>query len=239
MEGFQNFNVGNFDPNTLANQTSDVIQFLNIVDKSGSVDKFLPTFNTVLTEVFMNEYQTCHRKNDIVVKSIEFNNVVEHKSGFMPVLSLPSDYFEIKNADRTTALYDAVHQGLEHVLQYRDDLEDQGVNVRSSVFVATDGCDNASNFDSARKIRELIERLRKEEKSNFTITVLGVGVRSEFEAACVEMGLNPAICLMTVDALSANPTPAELEKFRKELRSKMGVVSQSVSSSSSSTTVNF
>lgn len=238
MEGFQNFNT-NFDPNTLANQTSDVIQFLNVVDKSGSVNKFLFTFNTVLTEVFMNEYQTCHRKNDIVVKSIEFNDVVEHKSGFMPVLSLPSNYFEIKNADRTTALYDAVLQGLEHVLQYRNDLEDQGINVRSSIFIATDGCDNASSYDSAKRIRELIENLRKEEKSNFTITVLGVGVRSEFEAACIEMGLNPATCLMTVDALSTNPTPDELEKFRKELRVKMGVVSQSVSSSSNTTTIAF
>lgn len=228
MEGFQNFNVGNFDPNTLANQTSDVIQFVVVLDKSGSVDSFKDVMNTALRDVFMVELKSSHRKNDIVVKCIEFNNKVDHKSGFMPILNLSDDYLELKNPQGTTALYDAVLQALEHVQQYRDDLEDQGVNVRTCVFICTDGCDNASSIQSAPKIRQIVEDLRKKEiGSSFTINVLGVGLESEFRAACVEMGLNPDKCLSTVGATA------------KEIRAQMGVVSQSVSSSSTSTTVNF
>jgi uncharacterized protein YegL len=176
----------------------------------------------------MVELKNSHRKNDIVVKCIEFNNVVEHKSGFMPILNLPDNYLELVDPNRTTALYDAVWEALEHVKQYREDLEDQGINVRTNIFICTDGADNASKIDSSRKIRERVEELRKAEVgSSFTINMLGVGNESEFRAACVEMGLNPDKCLSTVGATA------------KEIRQQMGVVSQSVSSSSASTAVNF
>lgn len=228
MEGFQNFNVGNFDPTMLANQTSDVIQFVVVLDKSGSVSSFQDVMNTALRDVFMVELKNSHRKNDIVVKCIEFNNQVSHKSGFMPILNLPDDYLELKNPTGTTALYDAVLQALEHVQQYRDDLEDQGVNVRTCVFICTDGEDNSSGIQSAPKIRQIVENLRKQEVgATFTINVLGVGTDSEFRNACIEMGLNPDKCLSTVGATA------------KEIRQQMGVVSQSVSSSAASTVVNF
>lgn len=226
MENFQNFNT-NFDPNTLANQTSDVIQFVVVLDKSGSVDSFKDVMNTALRDVFMVELKNSHRKNDIVVKCIEFNNKVEHKSGFMPILNLPDDYLELKNPSGTTALYDAVLEALQHVQQYRDDLEDQGINVRTCVFICTDGEDNASNIKSASEIRTIVDNLRKKEVGSFNINVLGVGTESMFRQSCIEMGLDPDKCLSTVGATA------------KEIRQQMGVVSQSVSSSTSNTTITF
>jgi uncharacterized protein YegL len=230
MEGFQNFNNQNFDPNSLANMTSTVIMFLVINDVSPSIQSYASNMNMVAREVFMQELKNCHRKNDIVVKTITFCENVEHKSGFMPILNLPDDYLDVAPQGRGTALYDAVLQGLEQAIQYRKDLEDQGIEVRTAIFISTDGEDNSSNRDSAKKIKQLVEDLRRNEAwvSTFTINMLGVGHASYFQNACTEMGLDHTKCLVTIGNSAS------------EIRKQMGVVSQSVSSSSASTaTVNF
>lgn len=228
MEGFQNFNT-NFDPNQLANQTSDVIQFIVVNDVSPSITTHVDAMNTAMRDVFMQELKNSHRKNDIVIKCITFCEKVEHKSGFLPILNLQDDYLEVQPQGRGTALYDAVFEAFEHVEKYREDLEDQGVNVRTCIFICTDGEDNSSKFDSAKKIADKVKALRANEAwaSSFTINMLGVGTESIFRASCIEMGLDPDKCLSTVGTTA------------KEIRAKMGVVSQSVSSSSGTTQVNF
>lgn len=231
MEGFQNFNNSqNFDPNSLANMTSTVIMFIVVNDVSPSISSYEHTMNLVAREVFVSDLRNSHRKNDIVVKAITFCERVEHKSGFMPILNVQDDYFDVHNQGRGTALYDAVLQALEHAIQYRKDLEDQGIEVRTAIFISTDGDDNASAPGSANKIKKLVEDLRRNEAwaSSFTINMLGVGNPRIFESSCTEMGLDHTKCLVTVGNSAS------------EIRKQMGVVSQSVSSSSGATaTVNF
>lgn len=55
MEGFQNFNTNNFDPNSLANQTSSVIMAIVVADVSPSMeeDGKADAVNTASTEVFL------------------------------------------------------------------------------------------------------------------------------------------------------------------------------------------
>ncbi len=230
MEGFQNFNNSqNFDPNSLANMTSTVIMFLVINDVSPSISSYAKEMNMISQEVFMKELKNCHRKSDIVIKTITFSDTVEHKSGFLPILNMGDDYLDVKPQGSGTALYDAVLQGLEHAIQYRKDLEDQGIEVRTAIFISTDGEDNSSSRGSATKIRNIIEDLRKNEAwaSTFTINMLGVGNASYFTAACTQMGLDHSKCLVTVGNSAT------------EIRKQMGVVSQSVSSSSGAAVVNF
>lgn len=228
METFQSFNQ-NFDPASLANQTSSVIQFVVVLDKSGSVSSFKTDINNALSEVFMKELKNSHRKDDIVIKCIEFNEKVEHKSGFMPILSLTDDYLELVRPDGMTALYQAVLEAFEHVESYRKDLEDQGVDVRTCIFICTDGEDNSSPIDAANKVKQKVEELRKNESwlGSFSINMLGVGKASTFEEACRDMGLDPSKCLSTVS------------NNAQEIRKQMGVVSQSVSSSSAASAVTF
>lgn len=231
MEGFQNFNNSqNFDPNSLANLTSTVIMFIVINDVSPSISSYENTMNTVARDVFIQDLKNSHRKNDIVVKAITFCEKVEHKSGFMPILNVQDDYFDVHNTGRGTALYDAVLQGLEHAMAYRKDLEDQGIEVRTAIFISTDGEDNSSDRQSASKIQKIVADLRRNEAwaSSFTINMLGVGQPHYFENACDEMGLDHTKCLVTVGNSAG------------EIRKQMGVVSQSVSSSSgSAAAVNF
>lgn len=229
MEGFQNFNTVNFDPNSLANQTSSVIMFVGVLDVSPSIEIFEDPMNTALQDVFMKELKNSHRKDDIVIKGITFNENVEHKSGFMPILNLADDYLEVKGSGRGTALYQAVLEALEHAMQYRTDLEDQGVDVRTNITIITDGMDNSSPIGATTKIKKIIEDLRTNEAwaSSFTITLIGVGRDSDFRNACVEMGLDPKKILVTIGTSAA------------EIRKQMGVVSQSVSSSSTTAAISF
>lgn len=230
MEGFKNFNNSqNFDPNSLANMTSTVIMFLVVNDVSPSISSYATSMNTIARDLFMKEFKNCHRKNDIVIKTITFSEKVEHKSGFTPILSLADDYLDVAPTGRGTALYDATLQGLQHAIQYRKDLEDQGIEVRTSIFISTDGEDNSSDVSAPGKIRNLVEELRRNEAwaSSFTINMLGVGQPHHFQNACKDMGLDHTKCLVTVS------------NSAEEMRKQMGVVSQSISSSSGSATVNF
>ena len=228
--GFQNFNTVNFDPSTIADQTGAVIQFIVIADESPSISSFVRDMNKSLEELFMQELKGCHRKNDIMVKCITFSDDIEHKSGFQPILNVDNNYLHLKPRGRGTALYDAVLKGLEESISYREDLEDQGITVRTAIYIITDGEDNYSDDLSSGKIRTILDDLRRNEAwiDSFTISMLGVGDESYFKASCIKMGLNPDLCLVTV---SSNA---------QEIRKVLGVVSQSISSGSAATaTVSF
>lgn len=229
MEGFQNFNTANFDPNSLANQTSSVIMFVGVLDVSPSISSFETAMNTALRDVFMQELKNSHRKDDIVIKAITFCENVEHKSGFMPIVNLQDDYLEVKATGRGTALYQAVLEALENANSYRQDHEDQGVDVRTNITIITDGQDNSSPYDASKKIKKIIDDLRTNEawSSSYTITLIGVGRDADFRGAATEMGLDPTKCLVTIGTSAS------------EIRKMMGVVSQSVSSSSAAAAISF
>ena len=229
METFQNFNAQNFDPNSLANQTSTAIMCVVVTDVSPSISNYVDAMNTASRDVFMQELKNSHRKNDILIKNITFCEKVEHKSGFLPILNLQDDYLDVKPHGRGTALYQAVDEAVSHAVSYREDLEAQGIEVRTTIFIITDGEDNSSSLQSLNSIKAQINALRSNEAwaSTFTINMLGVGNEPTFRRACIDMGLNPDKCLSTIGATA------------KEIRAQMGVVSQSVSSSAGAATVNF
>lgn len=229
MENFQNFNSANFDPNSLANQTSTAICCIVVTDVSPSIDSYVDAMNTASRDVFMQELKNSHRKNDILIKNITFCEKVEHKSGFLPITNLSDDYLDVVPQGRGTALYQAVDEALTHAISYREDLEAQGIEVRTTVFIITDGEDNSSALKSADNVKQHVAALRSNEAwaSTFTINMLGVGNEPTFRRACVDMGLNPDKCLSTIGATA------------KEIRAQMGVVSQSVSSSAQAGVVNF
>lgn len=228
-QDFQNYSNINFDPNTLGQMTSTVIMAVVVTDISPSIEDFEDAMNQASREVFMKELKTCHRKDDIVLKNITFNEQVKHKSGFQPILNLNDDYLDVKGCGRGTALYDAVLEALTHSEQYRNDLEKQGIEVRTCIFIITDGKDNSSALTSADKIKKKIAALRQNEAwvGSYTINMLGVGEVVHFTDACIEMGLDPHKCLVTISATA------------KEIREQLGVISRSVSKSQAASTVSF
>lgn len=228
-EGFQNFNAQNFDANSLANLTSSVIMFVLVADVSGSVSSYDTAISTALDDIFLNELKGSHRKDDIVLSKIEFGYGSNVKFGYTPLNDIQPGMLAIKGTEGATALYEAVEMALEKAMEYRKDLELQGIDVRTNICIITDGEDNASTPANLKGVNDLVVELRKNEAwaSTFTITMIGVGDQANFTAATKAMGLDPAKCLVEISTSAA------------DIRKMMGVVSQSVSSGAGGTNVQF
>lgn len=228
-EGFQNFNAQNFDANSLANQTSSVIMFSLVADISTSISDYENAMSIALDEVFLHELKNSHRAADIVLSKITFGYGVTHEMGFTPILNVQPGSLTIRGTESATALYAAVEEALKSAMAYRNDLEAQGIDVRTNICIITDGEDNNSSKSNLAGVNDLVKSLRKNEAwaNSFTITLIGVGQRANFTQAVVDMGLDPAKCLV------------EISTSAHDIRKMMGVVSQSVSSSNATNAVQF
>jgi hypothetical protein len=228
-EGFQNFNAGNFDANSLANLTSAVIMFALVADISTSIQSYEKPMSDALEDVFLNELKKSHRANDIVLSKLEFGYGVTPKFGYTPINDIQAGALAIRGTEGATALYEAVEAALKGAMAYREDLENQGIEVRTNICIITDGEDNASTPANLAGVNDLIGQLRKNEAwaNTFTITLIGVGDQANFTNAVVKMGLDPAKSLVQIST-SAH-----------EIRKQMGVVSQSVSSSAGNNGIQF
>ena len=67
-----------------------------------------------------------------------------------------------KRLGGATALYDAVYHGLNNALDYRENLENSGVETKTMVFVITDGEDNSSK-KSANTVKTILKKLKADE----------------------------------------------------------------------------
>ncbi len=183
-----NYGYGNHDPNNI--QTDEVINAVFVVDVSGSISGYVNELNKAYNE-FKNEMQSNHVGPKLFVSTAEFNDKVVRRTGFQPIISMPDVDFS-QHIGGMTALYDATLDGLKNALNYRDSLEVNGINVKTLLFIITDGGDNNSSSSSASDVKALIEGMRKEERSfgSFTSILFGIGPdRAMFEHAKDQMGI--------------------------------------------------
>jgi len=85
--------------------------------------------------------------------------------GFKPITNIPKMDFA-KKLGGVTALYDATYEGLKNALDYRENLENSGVETKTLIFVITDGEDNNSK-NPPHVVKQLIEKIKTEERSAF------------------------------------------------------------------------
>lgn len=182
-----NMNYGaNFNPADV--DCDEVINAVFVVDVSGSVSSYVDHLNNAFND-FVQRMQKSHVSNQLFVSIVEFNNNINVKSGFQPIANIsPVDFST--SIGGTTALYDAVKTSLKSALDYRDNLETSGVNVKSLLFVITDGDDNASKSNPS-EVKQQIKDLLREERNYFSFTsiLFGVGNEADFTKAQTEMGI--------------------------------------------------
>jgi len=182
-----NMNYGNnFNPADV--DCDEVINAVFVVDVSGSVSSYASHLNTAFND-FVERMQKSHVANQLFVSIVEFNNNVNVKSGFQPIANIPKMDFS-KSIQGSTALYDAVGTSLKSAIDYRDNLENSGVNVKTLLFIITDGDDNASST-SPSKVKDQIKDLLREERNYFSFTsiLFGVGDEADFTKAKDDMGI--------------------------------------------------
>ncbi len=207
-----NLDFANFNPDEI--ETDETINAVFIIDVSTSVDIYVQDLNTAFNE-FTETMQKSHIAERLFVSIIEFNHQVHTISGFQPISAIPAMDFS-KKIGGATALYDAADFGIKNAIDYRQNLENSGIDCKTLVFIITDGEDNSSSVPP-RVVKRRITDLKADERSvfSFTSVLFGVGSQSNFKKAQKAMG---------IEHLAAVGTSGE------EIKKMIGFISQSISS---------
>lgn len=157
---------------------------VGVVDRSGSMHgKELDTvggINAMLTEVKKNKMDD----DNIFVSLKLFDHEEQLKWNCVPLDQI-SDFKETEFVPRgQTALNDALGNTLSHFMEKK--LMDPNAYDMCLVYVATDGCENASKHYTREKIKQLIESA----KENYAITVLYLGANQDAIKEAHLMGIN-------------------------------------------------
>jgi uncharacterized protein YegL len=211
-----NIDFGNFDPQDIC--SDETLNAVIIVDVSPSIHAYVNDLNSAFRD-FLTEMQRSHVAEKLMVSVIEFNETINVRTGFQPVGTVDLTQITFRPCGSGTALYDAVLTGATHAFNYRQNLENSGVNCKTLVFVITDGEDNSSNYP-ARKVKEVLDTIIATEKNAFSFeTILfGVGHAAHFEQAQKEMGIKHL---------------AKIGQTALEIRKMIGFISASISQSAS------
>ena len=198
-------------------QTEETINIVFVVDISPSVESYINDLNNSFND-FVQTMQASHVHDRLLVSIVEFNEKVQARSGFQPITAIPNTIFVPRGS--RTALYDAVLAGVQNAIDYRESLEKTGINVKTLVFVITDGEDNCSQDHDGSAVKAELEKIKKDEHNVFSFTTIlfGVGDQARFEAAKDAMGIQNL---------------AKVGNTGKEIRKMINIISSSISNSSS------
>lgn len=224
MQNFQdidfNLSFNNFNPDDI--QTDETINAVFVIDVSPSVHAYVKDLNHAFND-FVASMQQSHIADHLLVSVLEFNENVKVRTGFQPILQVPTIQF--KPCGSGTALYDATLQGLKQATDYRSNLEASGVMTKTLLFVITDGEDNSSSVRSNAVKNALQDILSKEQNVfSFTTILFGVGNAARFEKAQQSMGIQHLAKVGTSGA---------------EIKKMIGFISQSISSAVSGQNIVF
>ena len=209
-----NFNLdfANFDPEEI--QVDETINAVFIIDTSSSVASYVSDLNHAFND-FAESMQKSHVADKLMVSIIEFNTKVTIECGFKPITSISKVDFS-KKIGGMTALYDGVYTGLKNALEYRENLENSGIETKTILFVITDGGDNMSK-KSAHQVAIKIKKLKKDERTSDSFTSILFGVGSEMDFTNAQKDMN-------IDFLAKIGTTGD------EMKKMIGFISQSISS---------
>lgn len=223
LGGTGGFNIGNFDPSSI--QEDEVILMAIVMDVSPSIQSFEKDLNENF-KALIEELQQSHVSSKIMVKVIDFNEVVTERTGYIPITQVDPKTFIFKASGGSTALVDAAKKAVEATVDYRTHLEATGINVKTLVFVITDGAENSSKAKFA-DVAAILDNINKEERNVFSFeTILfGIGNNSrEFEDAQKNLHFKHL---------------AVVGQSAKEIRKMIGFISASVSKSNSNAPISF
>lgn len=204
----------NFDPDQI--QVEETINAVFVIDVSPSISSYEADLNNAFND-FVQTMQQSHIHDRLFTSIVEFDDMVRVRSGFQPIINVPVTNFRAQGSG--TALYDAVAAGIKNAMDYRTSLEQTGINVKTLVFVITDGQDNSSSV-SPKAIKATLDGILASEANAFSFTTIlfGVGPQSYFQSAKDQMGFQHM---------------AVVGNTGKEIKKMISFISSSISKSSS------
>jgi len=168
-------------------QVEETINAVFIIDRSPSISSYVSDLNAAFND-FIQTMQQSHISDRLLVSIVEFDSKVVVRSGFQPISGVPVIQFVPQGGG--TALYDAVAIGIKNAVDYRDTLEQSGINVKTLIFCITDGEDNSSRLCGSSTIKKTLDDILTNEANAFSFTTIlfGVGIDYSFTKAKNDMG---------------------------------------------------
>lgn len=142
--------------------TNEVTLAMNIIDMSGSMHSYAADLIRAYNDDYLAAMRQSTAADDILVSTIVFDNQVQLLHGYLNLADVPQLDRQVYRPKGSTALYDAVANGLTNMVLYAQQLRRAGVMVRCIVIVYSDGDDNASK-QSANDVRRAVRDLLKHE----------------------------------------------------------------------------
>lgn len=214
-----NYGFGDFNPDDV--EVEDTINVQFVVDVSSSVRSYVSELNAGFNE-FVSRMQKSHSAKKIFVSVVVFNHEIETISGYQPIESVGNIDFG-KYVGGSTALFGGTKVALENAINYREGLENAGVNCKTLVFVMTDGDDNCPAQGTAADVKKVIDDLLTEERNfaSFETMLFGINKseKATFESAAADMGI---------------PNVVTIDNTADEIKKMINFISSSVSGASGS-----
>lgn len=142
--------------------TNEVTLAMNIIDMSGSMHSYAADLIRAYNDDYLAAMRQSTAADDILVSTILFDHQVKLSHGYLNLADVPPLDRQVYRPNGSTALYDAVANGLTNMVLYAQQLRRAGVMVRCIVIVYSDGDDNASK-QSANDVRRAVRDLLKHE----------------------------------------------------------------------------
>lgn len=221
------YDIGNFDVNDI--QEEEIILMAIASDTSGSVHPFEKELNNGFAGL-IEGLQKSHVAPKIMMKAIGFDDKIDEKTGFMPVMNVnPARDFNYIANGSATAIYAAAKKAIEACVEYRTQLESTGINVKVLVIVITDGDDNYSPHLGvhAKDVANMLDNIKKDEKNVYSFQTILFGIGNDpslFNKAKDDMHFGNLAVVGTTTA---------------EIKRMIGFISTSVSRSHSNQAVAF
>jgi len=178
MKEMESLNIGTSNFNFSATKIDDLgateyTLSSVLCDISGSLGGFEDKL-LMLEKALVEKYKKLPKAENIMLRLLHFNNILEELHGFKTVNSINQDDYKQINTRGTTALIDATYSAIGATLTYAKTLIDQDFDVNGIIFIITDGCENTSTM-TMNSIKTLINDSKKQENIESLITVL-IGV---------------------------------------------------------------
>ena len=197
-----------------------------VIDRSGSVSGYDSVINKAVQEV-VKSCRRSPRADNLLLRVVLFDHDVEEFHGFKTLMDCnEADYINVCQPRGTTALYDAVYNGVMSAVQYGKTLVANDFAVNCALFVITDGEDNASKVSRKMVADALAQARRSESLESIMPVLIGVG-----QGADDQVGLG--------SYLQEFKDEADFQQYiyvdradEKKLAKLGGFISQSISSQS-------
>lgn len=128
-----------------------------VVDESGSMADVADQVRQSLKDDFLKGMAKSKQAQAMTLSLLTFNHQVMSRFANQPIEQINSSQITYYPAG-STALYDAVMDGLTGAIKYQEDLLNAGMNAKVILVVFSDGADNSSTRARAGNIRQVIDK---------------------------------------------------------------------------------